>query len=96
MHVHICIFSLISVVSPLETIKQESQNPVKATVIKEKKINSILSRNRAELFSVYKKYKSCFNMVEFKEEKSDASLNFRLYMIRYRVCNYCVYIYIYI
>lgn len=37
MHVHICIFSLISVVSPLETIKQESQNPVKATVIKEKK-----------------------------------------------------------
>lgn len=35
-------------------------------------------------------------MIEFKEgkKKADTSLNFRLYMIRYRVYNYCVHIHL--
>lgn len=76
-------------------IKHELQNAVKTTVIKKIKINSILSRNGEKMFSVYKELKSCFNRLNLRRKKADASLNFRLYMIRYTVYNYCVCIHIF-
>lgn len=55
-----------------------------------KKMSSVLSRNT----SICKQLPSCFNTTEFKDKKPDVSLNLRSYMIRYRLYNYCVYIYI--
>lgn len=44
--------------------------------------------------SIYKELPSCFNTIEFKDKKPDVSLNLRSYMTRYRLYNYCVYIYL--
>lgn len=71
---------------PLEMIKQKLQNP--------EKLKKNPTPHCQETLLYIRNYICSFNKIEFKDKKSDVSLNLRSYMITYRLYNYCMYIYL--